>query len=80
MIFLSEPYVNAQDYIGSQAERLHQYAGHWVSSEHAGTDSVGTFPAIKMNNISIMENQSMQVEVMQYQNGEYKTLLTELIG
>ncbi|MDC2889720.1 hypothetical protein [Psychrosphaera algicola] len=64
----------------SQIDRLHQYAGHWVSSDNIETDSFGAFPAIKMKNISTMNNQSMQVEVLQYQNGHYKTLLTELIG
>ncbi|MGO4890950.1 sugar phosphate isomerase/epimerase family protein [Flavobacterium sp. W21_SRS_FM6] len=79
-IFLCSPYLQAQETIESQIDRLHQYAGYWVSSEHAGTDSVGAFPAIKMNNISVMEHRSLQVEVLQYHNGEYKTLLTELIG
>ncbi|WP_084591461.1 sugar phosphate isomerase/epimerase family protein [Gilvimarinus agarilyticus] len=80
LIFLLSQASVAQHAIESQAERLHQYAGHWLSSLDADTDKVGTFPAIKMNNISVMDNQSMQVEVLQYENGEYKPLLTELIG
>jgi hypothetical protein len=73
LIFLCNLNGFAQDSIGSQVERLHQYSGHWVSSEHADTDSVGTFPAVEMNNISTMNNQSMQVEVLQYQNGKYQS-------
>jgi len=80
LIFLLNQNLYAQDTIESQVNRLHQYAGLWVSSEHSDTDSVGKFPAIKMNNISTMDNQSMQVEVLQYQNGKYQSMLTELIG
>ncbi|MDU0356208.1 sugar phosphate isomerase/epimerase [Paraglaciecola aquimarina] len=80
LIFLCNKNLIAQGAIKSQADRLHQYAGHWVSSKHAGTAEINTYPAIKMNNISVMDKQSMQVEVLQYQDGEYKTLLTELIG
>lgn len=80
LIFLFNQNLKAQDPLESQVDRLHQYTGHWVSSDHADTDSVGKFPAIMMNNISTMDNQSMQVEVLQYQNGEYHPLLTELIG
>jgi len=80
LIFLLNQSLLAQHSIEAQVDRLHQYAGHWVSSVHADTDSFSTFPAIKMINISKMDNQSMQVEVLQYQNGKYKSLLTELIG
>ncbi|WP_166425798.1 sugar phosphate isomerase/epimerase [Paraglaciecola sp. 20A4] len=80
LTFLFNQNLLAQDSIESQADRLHQYAGHWVSSDHADTENFGKFPAIKMTNISTIDNQSMQVEVLQYQNGRYQTLLTELIG
>ncbi|WP_158969714.1 sugar phosphate isomerase/epimerase [Paraglaciecola sp. L3A3] len=80
LIFLFNQSLLANNSISSQVDRLHQYSGHWVSSEHADTDSVAEFPAIKMNNISTMHNQSMQVEVLQYQNGRYIPMLTELIG
>lgn len=79
-IFFLNQSLLAEPLLRSQIDRLHQYAGHWVSSDNIETDSFGAFPAIKMKNISTMNNQSMQVEVLQYQNGHYKTLLTELIG
>ncbi|SHJ75292.1 Sugar phosphate isomerase/epimerase [Reichenbachiella agariperforans] len=70
----------SQHSVESQIDRLHQYVGHWVSSIHSDTDSVAAFPHIKMNNISKMDKLSMQVEVLQYQKGEYNPLLTELIA
>lgn len=80
MLVLFTSQLSAQEILGSQAARLHQYVGHWVSSEHAKTDKVGALPAIKMNNTSTMDGQSIQVEVLQYQQGQYQTVLTELIG
>ncbi|MGJ8694009.1 MAG: sugar phosphate isomerase/epimerase family protein [Thalassotalea sp.] len=80
LFFIFTPSLFAKDSIESQVARLHQYAGHWVSSDHVNTENFGKFPAIKMNNLSTMNNQSMQVEVLQFQNGKYTTLLTELIG
>ncbi|GLR19915.1 sugar phosphate isomerase/epimerase family protein [Portibacter lacus] len=78
-IFFS-PFLIAQNEINSQVDRLHQYAGHWVSSLHSETDSISQFPLIKMNNNSKLGNQSLQVEVLQYQDGTYKSILTELIS
>jgi len=80
LILLFSQLLLAQNTINSQADRLHQYAGYWVSSVHADTDSIGTYPPIKMNNISKMGNHSLQVEVLQYQNGAYHPILTELIS
>ena len=80
LLYIFTPALFAKNSIESQADRLHQYVGHWVSSDNANTDKVSEFPAIKMNNISTMNNQSMQVEVLQYQNGKYTPFLTELIG
>ncbi len=70
----------AQYTINTQADRLHQYAGHWVSSIHSDTDSIGIFPSIKMNNTSKMDKHSMHVDVLQYQDGKYVPILTELIA
>ncbi|PIB34054.1 hypothetical protein BFP72_00715 [Reichenbachiella sp. 5M10] len=70
----------AQHTIHSQVDRLHQYAGNWVSSIHADTDSIDSFPIVKMNNHSKMGNHSLQVEVLHYQNSTYQPLLTELIS
>ena len=50
-IFIFSQLLMSQHTIDSQVDRLHQYAGHWVSSVHANTDSMGTYPFIKMNNI-----------------------------
>ena len=80
LLFIFSSTLFAKDSIESQADRLHQYAGVWVSSEQANTESIAKFPAIKMNNISTMNRQSMQVEVLQYKNGKYSSFLTELIG
>ncbi|PKA99220.1 sugar phosphate isomerase/epimerase [Flavobacteriaceae bacterium MAR_2009_75] len=70
----------AQHGIDSQENRLRQYTGHWVSSLHADTDSIPEYPAVKMNNTPTMNYRSMQVEVLQYQDGQYRPTLTELIG
>lgn len=80
MIALFVSQLNAQELLGSQVARLHQYVGHWVSSEHATTDKVAALPAIKMTNTAVMGGRSIQVQVLQYQQGQYRTLLTELIG
>ncbi|MBU2876428.1 MULTISPECIES: sugar phosphate isomerase/epimerase family protein [Aliiglaciecola] len=80
LIFVFTQNSLAQNSIDSQVDRLHQYVGHWVSSEHAGTESIATFPAIRMHNTSTMNKLSMQVEVLQYQDGKYLPILTELIG
>ena len=70
----------AQQGIDSQKNRLRQYMGYWVSSLHANTDSIAKIPAIKMINTPVMGNKSMQVVVLQYQDGQYRPILTELIG
>ncbi len=80
LLFLVNQNLWAQYSIDAQVDRLHQFAGHWSSSVQTDTDSLAPFPVIKMNNISTMNKQSMQVEVLQYQDGKYKPLLTELIG
>lgn len=79
-IFLFSQLLFSQHIIDSQVDRLHQYAGHWVSTVHTDTDSIGKYPSIKMNNISKMDNHSLQVEVLQYKDGEYNPLLIELIS
>lgn len=76
MIALFASPLRAQELLGSQVARLHQYVGHWVSSEYANTGKVGALPVIKMNNMSTMDGQSIQVEVFQYQQGQYQKLLT----
>lgn len=66
--------------IDNQVDRLRQYVGHWVSSIHPDTEEIDTHPAIKMRNIALMGNQSIQVEVLSLKEGTYHPILAELIG
>ncbi|WP_195715155.1 sugar phosphate isomerase/epimerase [Ancylomarina sp. 16SWW S1-10-2] len=66
--------------ISEQQDRLYQYAGTWVSSINADTDSIAKHPNLRMINTPKLGKQSLQVEVQQYRNGKYYPILVELIG
>ncbi len=66
--------------ISSQQDRLTQYSGIWYSSLHPGTDSLSSFPNIKMISELKLNGQSLGVEVFQNKNGKYESTLFELIA
>ncbi len=66
--------------ISSQQDRLAQYSGIWYSSLHPGTDSLSSFPNIKMISELKLNEQSLAVEVFQNKNGKYESTLFELIA
>ena len=80
VIFFYSSTIWSQLPIESQSDRLHQYVGHWVSSKHPDTDSISIVPMIKMVNIPKMDNHAMQVDVVQFRENKYHTILAELIS
>ena len=44
--------------IAAQQDRLYQYAGSWVSTINADTDSIDKFPKLRMVNIAKLGKQS----------------------
>ncbi|MGQ1784277.1 MULTISPECIES: sugar phosphate isomerase/epimerase family protein [unclassified Saccharicrinis] len=71
----------AQKYtISTQKDRLHQYAGQWVSTIHPNTDSIASNPQLKMINTSNTNHHSLNVEVLRLIGEDYHPILHELIG
>lgn len=64
----------------TQAERLHQYAGTWVSSISPDSDEIAPMPLIKMVNRSMQNGQSLHVDVLMLREGEYRSMLVEQIS
>ncbi|MBM1104536.1 TIM barrel protein [Aurantibacter crassamenti] len=71
-----------QNLVFGQQERLQQYAGNWVSTVHADTDSIAATPQIRMSCIPKLDQKSLVVDVKQYDEKEevYKSILVEMIS
>jgi len=63
-----------------QAALLKRYTGEWLGSVSPDMNEVSKNPEIKMVNVQKMGGNSIQVEVLQLQDGIYIPILLELIS
>lgn len=63
-----------------QQQLLQQYIGTWYTTDKIQDLSISNFPQIKMSATPKNHGNSLQVEVFRNINGNWKPLLTELIG
>lgn len=80
LAFLATAAAEIPDSLPTQVERLHQYAGTWVSSINPDSDEIASMPLIKMVNRSVQHDQSLHVEVLALRDGKYHSMLVEQIS
>ncbi|MDB4292929.1 hypothetical protein N9954_05925 [Maribacter sp.] len=73
-------FCSSQEVKMDQATLLKRYTGEWVSSVAPDSNEVSKNPKIKMVNVQKMGGNSIQVEVFQLQDGNYSTILLELLS
>ncbi|MUH36052.1 hypothetical protein D9O36_09380 [Zobellia amurskyensis] len=80
LVFLCAFGASAQETNVDQAAGLKRYIGEWVSTVSPESNEVGAQPDIKMVNVPKMEGTALQVEVFQFRNNAYVSILVELIN
>ncbi len=80
LVFLCAFGASAQETNVDQAAVLKRYIGEWVSTVSPESNEVGAQPDIKMVNVPKMDGTALQVEVFQFRNNAYVSILVELIN
>jgi hypothetical protein len=79
-LFLSISSAFAQPKAKNQKHLLSQYVGTWFSADKITESKIGVEPKIKMKVLPKMEGNSFQVEVFEWQNKQWQTIIVELIS